>query len=183
MSVCNSDCAVDIPQFPEAGCEIVTRPSGIKRVIFARCDTVFLDLTDTAEWETKLTAHEVHATGLIKGAKPKGSFTKKKLDSCSPEKVTGGTKTINFTDANSDNATMADYDFYNHHQTNAGNEVFGYLTCDELFYGWFSDFSIELDDVRTDNSDDEMVFDVSIQYKAITMQKPILIAGLNAVLN
>ncbi len=183
MSFCNSDCTEAVPQFPGAGCEIQTRPSGIRRLVFAKCDIDFADITDLAEWTTKLTANDLHATGEIKGSKPRGTTTKKKLASCLPEKVVGGTKSINFTDANSDNAAFADYDFYNHIIENQGNLVFGYTTCDDLFYGFIPNFSLDHDDVRTDNSDDEMVFDGIITYNGVSMIKPISLPGLNAVLN
>lgn len=183
MSFCNSACTQDVPQFAGAGCEITPRSSGIRRLIFAKCDITFVDLTDLTEWETKLTANEVHATGEIKASKPSPSFTKKKLASCLPEKVVGGNKTIQFSDANADNANFTDYAFYNHVIANQGNMVFGYFTCDDLFYGWIDNFALEMGDVRTDNSDDEALFEGVITWNGFNMEVPISIPGLNAVLN
>jgi len=183
MSFCNSECADDILQIAGSGCEIITRPAGIKRVIFGRCDITFLDLQDLDEWAAKLTANEIHATGDILGSKPKGSTTKKKLASCRPQQVTGGTKSIAFTDSNSDNTNFTDYAFYNSVQLNSGGMVFGYITCDDLFYGWFSDFSAEVDDVRSESNEEEMVFDMTLEYNAIQMMVPVLIPGLDAILN
>lgn len=182
MPFCPSGCAVNLPAAPQSGCNIVTRPSGVGRLVFMKCDASFLDITDLAEWTTKMTAHTVHASAEIKGSKPKGSFNRKKLASCRPEKVVSGQKSIAFTDSNADNTTFADYDFWNHIMENQETLQFGYVTCDDLFYGFIGDFSLEIDDVRTDTDQDEMVFDGTINWSSVQMETPVSIPGLYDIL-
>ena len=177
---CN--CPGTVPAFPSSGCNTETRTGGIKRVIFAACDLVFTDITDTAEWTTHITADKVHATGEVKGSKPKASFTKKKLFSCHPEEVTGATRQIQIQDPNADNTNFADYTFWNTIQAEHRNFLVGYTDCDDIFYGWIPDFTIELDDVRDDDVEGATVFDVTIAWSSLTMTVPQSIPGLNAVL-
>lgn|GEM_PF-6457748 len=172
--------------FPSAACGIVTRPAGISRIIFKDCAAIFTDLSDLTEWQTFITAEQIRATGYVKGSKAKGSFTKKKLASCQPEQVTGKTSVINFVDANSDPVagSARDYLAWNQIQAYYNRYDVGYLTCDGLFYGWIpaGTWSLEVDDVRADNNDEEANFDGSISYTGIEMVIPELITGLNAIL-
>jgi hypothetical protein len=145
---------------------------------------VFEDIQDTAEWATAIAAGKIGFTGNVLGQKPKGTFTTKKISSCLPEQTTGVTYQISWTDANADNAGLSDYDFYRYIQGNANNLVAAYLTCDDLLYFGLTKLGIEVDDVRVENSDEEMVFDVVLNYKTTDnkMVKPITVEGLNAVL-
>ena len=182
MAFCPSGCATTLPAAPSSGCNIVTRPAGVGRLIFAKCDITWTDITDLSEWTTKMTADEVHASPEIKGSKPKASFTRKKVASCRPEKVVSATKSIQFSDANADNTNFADYAFYNHIIENQETLSVAYITCDDLLYGFIADFSIELDDVRSDTNDDEMVFDGTIQWQSLLMEVPQQISGLYDIL-
>jgi len=184
MSLCNSACVTPVPCLAGAGCQITTRPAGFDRVIFIQCDYVFEDIQDTAEWATAIAAGKIGFTGNVLGQKPKGTFTTKKISSCLPEQTTGVTYQISWTDANADNAGLSDYDFYRYIQGNANNLVAAYLTCDDLLYFGLTKLGIEVDDVRVENSDEEMVFDVVLNYKTTDnkMVKPITVEGLNAVL-
>lgn len=184
MSLCNSECVSPIPCLAGAGCQIITRPAGIKRVIFAQCDLAFSDITDLEEWATHIAAQRIGFSGEILGQKPKGTFTTKKLASCLPEQITGAEYQISWVDANSDNEEFSDYDFYKYLQLNANNLVAGYLTCDDLLYWGLTNLSLEIDDVRVESSDEEMNFDVVLRYKTSnnTMVKPIHLPGLNAIL-
>lgn len=147
-----------------------------------KCDVEFTDITDLTEWQTKMTADEVHASPEIKGSKPKASFTKKKVASCRPEKVVSATKSIQFTDANADNTNFTDYAFWNHIQENAETLQFAYLTCDDLLYGFIGDFSIEIDDTRPDTDQEEALFDGTITWESLLMEVPQSIPGLYDIL-
>jgi hypothetical protein len=184
MSLCNSECVSTIPCLAGAGCQIVTRPAGIKRVIFYQCDLEFEDITDLEEWAGYIAEGRIGFSGEILGQKPKGTFTTKKLASCLPEQITGAEYQISWIDANSDNDDFSDYDFYKYLQANANNLIAAYLTCDDLLYSGLTNLSLEIDDVRVESSDEEMNFDVVLRYKTPdnTMVKPIKLPGLNAVL-
>lgn len=127
-------------------------------------------------------ADAVHASGEIKGSKPKASFTRKKVASCRPEKVVSATKSIQFSDANADNDAFQDYAFWNHILENQETLALAYITCDNLLYGFIPDFSLELDDVRGDTNQEEMVFDGTLQWEGLLMEVPQLIPGLYNIL-
>lgn len=188
---CAVACTVVIPQYPGGGCDVVTRPSGIKKLVFSACDHVFVDITNLTEWGTAITANKIHASGEIRGSKPKGSLTKKKLLSCRPEQVTGGSHTITFVDPNADNEAFGEYDFWNFIQLNQNRLLFGYTTCDDLLYGFqpttapagaLTEFSIEVDDTRTESSEEEASIEGTVTWLSKQMLTPVLVPGLNAAL-
>lgn len=180
---CADDCATTVPQAPGAGCDITTRKGGIKRLIFAACDLTLNDPTDLAEWALAIAANKIHASGEILGSKPKGTFTKKKVASCQPETVVGGEKTINFSDYNADLAAASDYDFWNGIFTKQRRLVFGYIDCDDNFYGFIPNWALEVDDTREEDVKGNTFFEGVITYESTTMTKPIYIPGLNNILN
>lgn len=190
MASCAAECAPELLTFPDAACGSAPRPGGIKRFIFVKCDVTFADITDLAEWATKIAAGDVRASGDILGSKPKGSFTQKRLSSCAPEQVVGKVSTINFIDNNADPNShptvdsYADYLFWNSIQENYRALDFGYITCDGLFYGLIPSktWTLQIDDTRPDNSDDNANFDGSISYSGIPMYVPVLLDGLDEIL-
>ena len=174
---------MDVVAAPAGGCKITTRPGGIFKLIFLKCDITFTDITLVSEWETKITANEIHASGQILGSKPKGSPTKEKLASCLPERVTGYTRQINFKDFNADNTSaLGDFDFWSGIDANQDLYLMGFITCDDLFYGPYGSWSLDVDEVRPENSDEASYYEGQIEYKELTLPKPQLIAGLGAVL-
>lgn len=183
MAVCSASCSVTVPTHPVgAACKVTPRAGGISRLIFKSCDVTFTDITDTAEWTTKITANEVHATGYVLGQKPKGTVTKKKLADIYPEQVASGVKTINVQDYNVEAANaLGEYDFWKNIFTNQHSLSFAYMTEEELLYGFYDSFVCDVDDVRED-SEGNTYFDIEIQWKETGISKPTLVTGLNAVL-
>jgi hypothetical protein len=183
MSICNSNCVSAIPVAAGGdGCKVTTRSGGVRRLIFAQCDISFTDILDLNEWQTKIAADELHATGEIKGNKPKGSFTKLKTASCLPEQVVSGEKSLQVFDYNADDATFLDYDFWNGIQADHQAMVFGYTDCNDNLYGFIGEFAVEIDDVREDDVKGNTFFDILITWESILMNKPQNIPGLNTVL-
>lgn len=176
---CPASCTPTVPVPAGTACKVVTRKGGIKRFAFAKCTVDFTLITDLAEWQTLMTAGDVRLTGDIKGQKPKGSFTKKKVTSCSPEIVTGSQKSVTYQDYNSDDTAFTDYAFYNAMIAQQGQWVFGYVTCDDLFYGFTGNFTVEVDDVREEDVKDNTYFDVAIMYEQLLMTVPVKIPGLS----
>lgn len=181
--ICESACAQDVPQHPSAGCGVTPRAGGIAYLIFKKCDVEFVDITDTGEWETKIAAHEVHATGMLLANKPQGSFNRKKLSSCFPEQVVSGQKQIDFSDYNSDDTNFEDYTFWNTLINNQTLYHFGWLTCDGLFYGFHEHFTLEVDDNIEEDVNDNTFFAGSVFYDQLAMSVPQSIAGLESVLD
>jgi len=178
MAICNSTCAPDLPELYTGGCGIISRPGGIKKIVFIKCDAVW-DFTQRAAWEAAVTAGDAVFSGLILGQKPKGSFTKKRVASCQPEGVVGGEKTLTFQDYNTDTATPGGgclaYDFWNTIQTASSNYKMGYYSCDGYFYGPINDFTIEIDEVIEDNNTGSTYFDGTLAWNSITMICPVAV--------
>lgn len=180
MAICNPSCAVSIPCPLDSGCSIQTRAGGIKQFVIVKCSYTFDDITSIVEWETAVAAGNVVISGQVLGQKPKGTFTKKRISSCSPESIVGAEKQITFQDYNvgnnyTSNAHCAAYDFWNTILTEASSYQFGYITCDNLFYGLINDFQIEIDEVIEDNNTGSTYFDGTILWNQVQMICPISI--------
>ena len=177
MAICPSICAPDLPVTYSGGCGIVSRPGGIKKFAFIKCDYTFTDITDPAEWTAAIASGDVIGSGLVLAQKPKGSFTKKRIASCEPESVVGAEKSITFQDYNSDSVTPGGagtlaFDFWNTILSSPQNYLFAFYTCDQYLYGEITDFQIEIDEVIEDNDTGNAYFDGTITWNDILMSVP-----------
>ena len=185
MAICGPTCAGTnpLPASYTGGCGITTRPGGIKRIWFATCDQlVEWDLGSQSAWNDAQQAGNVVGSGLLMGQKGKGSFTKKRISSCSPEGIIGGEKSITFMDYNTDTVTSPGpgclaYDFWNQILTHSGDYRLIYETCDGYIYGYIDNFTIEIDEVIEDNNTGSTYFDGTISWNDIEMVCPKHIAG------
>lgn len=182
MAFCGPGCASPIPSVVGAGCRIVTRPAGFDRVIFKRCDYTFLDVTDLAEWATALSSGDVASTGRVLGQKPKGSATKRRVASCLPERTTNYTRNWQWKDSNADLATLTEYDFYQFVDENQDTLEVAFLTCDGLLFGFYGDYSLDVDDTRSEPNDEDAVMEAAIEVKSRLVTKPIKVPGLAGTL-
>lgn len=174
MAICNSTCAPALPDSYSGGCGISTRPGGIKKIVFIKCDATW-DWTQRSAWEQAVLDGDAVFSGLILGQKPKGSFTKKRVASCQPEGVVGGEKTLTFQDYNTDTTSCAAYTFWNTIQSAPSNYKMGYYSCDGYFYGVVNDFQIEIDEVIEDNNTGSTYFDGTLSWNSITMICPVAV--------
>lgn len=182
MAICSSSCAPALPVSYSGGCGITSRPGGIKRLWFVKCDAVDWDFTDDADWTTAQTTNEVVGSGLIMGQKAKGSFTKKRIASCMPEGIVGAEKQITFSDYNTDTVTSPGpgclaYTFWNTILTNSSNYKLIYETCDGYVVGPINDFILEIDEVIEDNNTGSTYFDGTITWNDIEMVCPQYVVG------
>lgn len=183
MGFCSQGCASNVPKIVGAGCRIITRPAGWDRAVFKRCDYTFADPTSLEEWAQALADGNLAATGRVLGQKPKGSPTKKRVASCIPERTTNYSRTWSWKDSNADLATLTEYDFYQFVDENQDVLHVGFLTCDELFYGFYEDYSLDVDDTRTETNDEDATMEASVEIKSRLISKPTKIPGLAAVLS
>lgn len=146
-----------------------------------KCDVSFTDITDLTEWQTKITANEIHFSGKLLGSKPKGSFEKKKVSSCTPEQVIAGSKQIDFNDYNADETNFGEYTFWNTILENQTLYKMGYVSCDGLFYGFVEDFTAEIDDEVEEDSKGNTFIGGSLYFDQLKMTVPQKIAGLSTV--
>lgn len=155
MALCDSGCAVALPCAYGNACGTEPRPGGINRIGFVRCDYEFTDITDQAEWDQAILDGDVVLSGLLLANKPKGTFNKKRVNSCAPEQVIGVARTIDFNDSNrSEHAddTLV-YVFWNTILDNPSAYKMFYITCDNYLYGLFDNFTIEPDEIIEDSSE------------------------------
>jgi hypothetical protein len=169
MALCTSACAPALPPAPSLGCGVATRNGGLSKLAFIKCDYTFDDVGDRDEWIAAIASGDVVLTGLILGQKAKGTFTKKRVSSCSPESIVGGEKSVTFQDYNGDPDDCTDITFYNQIQLNAPLYQFGYYTCDGYFYGPITSFTMEVDQVIEDNNTGSIYFDGTVSWNAVTM--------------
>ena len=85
--LCDSACNVPLPLPYSNACGVVTKPGGINRIAFWACD-FDIDLTQDAVtvqglWDAAIADGDAVVSGMLLGSKPKGSFTKKRVNSCS----------------------------------------------------------------------------------------------------
>ena len=71
MAICPTACAPALPVTYSGGCGVVSRPGGIRKFAFIKCDYVFTDITDPAEWTAAIASGDVIGSGLILAQKPK----------------------------------------------------------------------------------------------------------------
>lgn len=176
MPICDSGCANALPYAYSNGCGVVTKPGGINRIAFLQCDFEFTDITDQAEWDAAIAAGDAVVSGILLGSKPKGSFTKKRVNSCSPERVVGGEKTVTFQDYNDgtvhDADDCAEYEFWNTILLNPATYRAILFTCDGYAYGPIDDFVLEVDEVIDETDTGNRYFDGSIMWNQIDMICP-----------
>lgn len=178
MAICPSTCAPALPVSYSGGCGIVTRPGGIEKFAFIKCDYSFTDISDRNEWIAAVAAGNVVFSGLVLAQKPKGSFTKKRIASCQPEGVVGAEKSITFQDYNTDTVTpngCLAYQFWNTILNDPGSYLLTYYTCDGYLYGPINDFQIEIDEVIEDNNTGSIFFDGTLTWNTIAMDCPIAV--------
>lgn len=184
--LCKPNCVTRRPPVTTSECLVDEKPGGIYQLGFAICGIAGSPLedadwfTDEAKIKEAICAGHLFFTGTVLGEKPKGSVTKKRISSCSPEKIVAGTKTINFQDYNSyDSVVLEDdanyeapqeylfWDFIEEFQ--AYLNMFA-ISCDgRVFFVSSGDWVLEIDEVIEQTKDDSSFFDgsITIQKKGI----------------
>ena len=185
---CTSACSPTITALAASGCNIVTRPGGIRAFGVMLCDANFSDvsggvITDVATWETLIADEKIFLSGQVIGSKAKGSPTSLRVASCLPEVVVGKSNTISIRDYNSDNTTFTDYAFYSDIEANFARLKFFYITCDELVY-FIEDgeWSAAVDDVRDETKEAPAYFDLTVTCNSLQMIVPVKVAGITDIL-
>ena len=176
MTICDSGCVIPLPPPYSNGCGVVIKPGGINRIGFIKCDYDFTDITDQAEWDAAIAAGDAVWSGLLVAQKPKGSFSKKRINSCSPEQVVGGEKSITFQDYGAgtvhDADGCAEYTFWNTILANPDAYRLVFITCDGYLYGPVDSFVIEPDEIIEDSNQGTRYIDGTIMWNDIDMLCP-----------
>lgn len=188
MQTCNPNCGSEIPNNDwSKACDIATRDGGIPFLTFYKCDPNVKFPEDTGELSPFTNLDNVKyaicnglllVTAELLGQKPKGSFTKRRMTSCGPEKTISGTKTITFQDFNADVDTLIDFDFWQGIIDNKNFLQVGWVTCDGRWYQTIADWDLELDEVIEDTKDGKTYYDGVISISEKDLIKPIIVEGL-----
>lgn len=181
MPLCAPACAVKPPKIPK-DCGVNIRPGGIRHIVFAPCSLRFKNIYNLNEWAEYVLKGDIVISSPLVGQKAKGSFTKKRVNSCQPEVVIGIERSITFMDHNADLLEYSDFNFYNQIQANPNLYQFGFITCNNEFYGFIDTFSIEVDLVIEDNNNGNSFWDGTISWQGFDMPTPLNIPGLVNVL-
>lgn len=189
MEICKPECAADIPNMDWVnGCNITTRPGGVARAAFLKCDPNMVfpfagEWTNLENVKWAICQGYLFVTGPILGQKPKGSFTKRRLSSCSPEETISGSKTITWQDYNADNVNLTDFDFYSAIVENKKFMFFSWITCDDRWYQYPGSWDIEVDEVEEDTKDGKSFYDSTVTMATKDLIKPIIVPGLLATIS
>lgn len=187
--ICKPACVTEIPRNDWVNnCDLTKRKGGIPRAIFLKCDPNFVlsnegGWSNVDNWIYALCQGQLYITGNILGQKPKGSNTKKRTQSCGPEEVISGTKTVSWQDYNAEPSELLDYDFYDSIFKNRKFLKFGWITCDELVHMFNGDWDLDGDYVTEDNQDGNTYYDAVVTMSSIDIIKPIHVPGLLAALD
>lgn len=179
MAICDSGCTVALPLPYSNACGVNPLPGGINRIAFWKCD-FDIDLTLDAEtlqglWDAAIADGDAVISGILLGSKPKGTFIKKRVSSCAPERVIGGEKSIVFTDSNRSevHGDCSIYDFWNTILANPAAYRAVFFTCDGYAYGPIDKFTIEVDAPIEETSEGIRFIDGSIMWSSLEMICPV----------
>ena len=182
--ICSPLCASTLSQIQWAQeCDNTHRPGGVSRLVFYKCDPDYAfpeagSWANLDNWSDAICNGIIFFSGEVLGQKPKGTFTKRRLGSCSPEKTISGSKTVTFQDFNAD-PDFADYDFWNNVASLKRFLQAGWITCDDRLFMVTGDFDLEIDEVAEDNSDGASFFDGTLTFQSREIIKPVQVDGLN----
>lgn len=189
MNTCNPSCVTSIPSIKWADeCEVATRPGGIPFLLFYKCDPdaeFAEDTGDLSPWSSlenvrqAICQEQLFVTGELLGQKPKGTSTKRRISSCSPEQVIAGSKTITFQDYNSSPDDLIEFDFWAGVQSNQKYLQIGWVTCDDRLYQSSKPFSLDIDEVADPDSETGLSFmDGEVVINEASLIIPIKVPGL-----
>lgn len=191
MKSCNPSCVTTIPNNDwSKECDLSTRKGGIPYLTFLKCDPNYTHAhttpgdEDANPWENLENIKDAICAGIlyisaeVLGQKPKGTFTKRRLSSCAPEKTISGSKTITFQDFNADTDNLIDFDFWAGIDKSKRFMLFGWITCDERWYMTDSDWDLEIDEVIEDTGEGMSFYDGTVTISEKALIKPILVPGI-----
>lgn len=188
MNTCRPECIGAMTQPDWAtGCDTTPKKGGISRLLFFVCDDTYVLPEPDKGWNSLVNIQQaicdnkLFFSAPLLAQKPKGSFTKRRLSSCSPEKVISGTKTITFTDSTNTGTAQLEYDFWDDIDKKQAFLLVGWVTCDDRLYIVNGAFDLEIDEVIEPTSDEISMFDGTITFQDKNLQLPYSLAGLNAI--
>ena len=152
---CVTDCSPSLVALGDIGCFPETLPGGFYKFAFMKCDKDFDDvtggvITDASRWADMIEATDIIVSNPLLASKPEDNVTRLRIESCSPEVVTGIEQTYAFEDYNADTSAFTHITWWKQIQTKYRALKFMAITCDGLVYGPFENglWSINVSEIR-----------------------------------
>lgn len=128
-------CVTTAPSYVDF-CSIVgLNPGGYAGFAFIKCGQIFTDVTDAAEWGTKLAAGNISSTLFehIKGSRPISTVSTKDVSSCCPVTAVNYAHSFEFMDEHATDPTVGalQIPFYNYFKKHYRKYQFAAISCDE----------------------------------------------------
>lgn len=158
----------NVPNYLCDPCDSTVFSGGIAGWFAKKCSYDFIDITDSAEWETAIANKDVFGRvngARISGGLPAPEFTTKKRGSCGQEEVVKQSRVVSLTDAEND-ATFSIDALYNFLAVpaNAAGYEFGFITCDGRFLGWYSNVAVRPFYQIAETDEDDAYWTVEFRY-------------------
>lgn len=159
MAFCDPNCEITVPQSTGTSCNPTRRKGGIPWLLFAACN---VDTTDLFEDLPRLQALagscRVRLVGSVLGSKGADSVTTRRLNSCGAEEPIAGSMVFTITDNNADNVTFKDITFWNTIRNTPSKYQIGYITCENIKFGFYERFASTVSFQIEDNSETGLAF-------------------------
>jgi hypothetical protein len=133
--LCSSDCGeVTVTLNPNySPCEFEKRNWGYSKIVRLKCDTVFTDITDPSEWESKITSGEISVSpvSLVDIGEP--TSTVLITSGCGEESPGSQEYPIN-VESYRTKSDLSDYAFYKELESNITNTRLVLVDCNGIFH-------------------------------------------------
>ena len=163
------------------GCDDDVQPGGIAGWVAMRCDESFLDITDEAEWDAKIAAGEVFGRydgTLIRGSLPVPDRTDVDVSACGVSKTISKTYTASIIDS-AHEPTLTKYDLYDYVDKKSSLWLWGFITCDGYFYGFYPRATAKVDENIPETNSEVKDFQMTISWiGGLGVNKPVFLPFL-----
>lgn len=170
----------DVPDYLD-GCDDDVQPGGIAGWVAMRCNVSFTDINDELEWDAKIAAEEVFGRfdgNLIRGSLPVPDRNTVSVGACGTDKTVSKTYSAAIIDSAHD-SSLTKYDLYNYVDQNGQLWLWGFITCDGYFYGFYPKATAQVDENIPETNSEVKDFQLSISWiGALGVNKPVYLPFL-----
>ena len=146
-------CTTGIGSYENADClDPNPQDGGIKYLIVADADIedYITDPTSATQWQDAIDNGQVEIVGPLLAEIPEASPNTQRTTSCAPAKTVQKARTLSFEDYNT---SKENTEFYNDLIANSLGFKFGYVDCNDSFYGFLEDVSFDVTRIHEQEND------------------------------
>lgn len=110
------------------------RKGAINYIGFLDCDVTFDDITDSEEWQTKLTAGNIKILPELVGELGEPETTTARISACRAEEITDETTTLTAQIFLFDNSTFTDFDMEYDLKNKVASKTMFFVDCNNILY-------------------------------------------------